>query len=140
MKKGKKILLITLALTLLLASCSGPKFSFSISTLGNKTTVKIDNAKDGAYAESDPISVGKGENAVVESGLDKGKLQIEFVDVAVFQEEDKPDDIVKGDVMFTLTVVPGETWDTEIQPGDYVLQFTTIGETNGKVEVRFEKK
>lgn len=140
MKKGKWSLLVILMAVMLLAGCKGPKFTFTTTTVLDKTTIEIKEAKDDEYVETDYISVGKNRIGTVESSLDKGELKIDFVEATVFDNDDGPDDVMTGDVVSSVTVGPGETKEVEIERGDYVMQCTTIGETNGKVVVHFDKK
>ncbi len=137
MKKGYVLIAVLLAAALLLTGC---KASFVISGTGTKSTIDVKNAENDAYGESSVMSVGNGRVAVVESALDKGKLQIDFVEVAVFHHDDEPDETMTLDTVASVTVGPGEKTEVEIPSGDYVLQVTTVGQTNGKVTVEFVKK
>ncbi|MBQ6539955.1 MAG: hypothetical protein IJL71_02905 [Oscillospiraceae bacterium] len=136
MKKARFMCLIVLAAALLLTGCSG--FTMSVTTSGSKTTIKVNNAADGDSMETNPSSVGKGRVCVVESSLDKGELRIDFAEAHVFSYED--DDYTVGDVVKSVTVGPGDREEFDLEKGDYVLQITSVGDTNGKVTVNFEKK
>lgn len=127
-----------MALTLLLSGCKGATFTMTGS--GSKVSIEVSDAEDGAYAESFDISVGKDRYVNIASALDKGQLQIEFVEITKITRADKSDEIIYGDIVATETVGPNETKDLEIPRDDYVLQLTAIGNTNGKVTVEVKKK
>ena len=74
MKRIRTICLVLLTVAVLLAACGG--FSFSITTMGDKTTIDVNSKKDGDFMESDPLEIGRGRTTVVESSLEKGELQI----------------------------------------------------------------
>lgn len=137
MKKTGIVLVLALALGVLLAGCGAATFTFT--GVGNKTTIEVNNAEDGAYAESSPISVGKGRTAVVDSSLDKGELRIDFTKATVFTNEDRADDVYLEDVFTSITVGAGEHAEIPMEKGDYVLQITAVGSTNGKVVVDIKK-
>ena len=138
MKRIRTICLVLLTVAVLLAACGG--FSFSITTMGDKTTIDVNSKKDGEFMESDPLEIGRGRTTVVESSLEKGELQIEFLEASVFFNDDGPDDFIAGDVVDSVTVGPGSQEKLNLESGNYVLHITTIGETKGSVEIRFEKE
>lgn len=141
MRKIGMTCLAALILSLVLAGCGGIRFTFSLTSLGGKTTIEIKDAEDGDTTESDYVSVGKGRKAFIESSLEKGQLQIDFAEAEVIiHADDTPDDIVVGDVVDSITVGPGETAQVELEKGDYVYQLKTIGQTSGKVVIDVRKE
>ena len=97
------------------------------------------DAEDGTYGEAGPFSVGKGKTATVEPSLDKGELKIDFMEVAVFHNDGQPDDVMNLGVAASVTVSgTGEKQEIVLEKGDYLLQYTTSGETSGKVIVNIE--
>ncbi len=138
MKTAKIIAFLALVLALLLAGCDGATFVFT-GTPG-KMTIQINDAADGAYAESSPLSVGKDRVAVVESALDKGELQIEFAEATILRNSDDTEEIIIGDVIAMVKVSSGDKATLPLGKGDYVLQVTTVGSTGGKVTVSIEKE
>lgn len=137
MKKTCIALVLALMLSLLLAGCKIGTYTFT--GVGNKTTIEVNDAADGAYGESNYISVGKGRTAVVDSSLDKGELQIDFAEAIVFPNEDGPEDVHIGEVFASVTVGAGEHVEIPLEQGDYVLQVTAVGNANGKVVVDIVK-
>ena len=137
MKKLAVIGLLALTMALLLVGCEGSTFSFTGS--GTKVNIEVNNAPDGATGESYNFSVGNGRVAVIDSSLDKGQLQIDFTEVTIFCQENRPDDVYVGDVVESATVGAGEQKSVPLAPGDYIMQVTAIGETNGKTAVSIEK-
>lgn len=136
--------LTALLTALILAGCGGfdLNFTFSFTNLMGKTTVEIKDAEDGETAQSDYVSVGKGRAAVIESALEKGRLQIDIAEAEVYTyaDDDTPADIVVGDVVESITVGPGDTARVSLEKGDYVYLVTAIGETSGKVVIDIQKE
>ena len=138
MKKLGFICLITLALSIFLLGCDGVSFTFT--SFGGNTKIEVNNASDGAEGESQPISVGKDRSIVVKSSLDKGRLQIDFVEAIVFPAtEDETEEIILGDVASSVEVASGGEATVSLERGDYVLQVKAIGETSGTVTLSVEK-
>ena len=144
MRKITMTCLTALLTALILTGCGGfdLNFTFSFTNLMGKTTVEIKDAEDGETAQSDYVSVGKGRAAVIESALEKGRLQIDIAEAEVYTypDDDTPDDIVVGDVVESITVGPGDTARVSLEKGDYVYLVTAIGETSGKVVIDIQKE
>ncbi|MGX8686463.1 MAG: hypothetical protein ACSW8K_01500 [bacterium] len=144
MRKITMTCLTALLTALILAGCGGfdLNFTFSFTNLMGKTTVEIKDAEDGETAQSDYVSVGKGRAAVIESALEKGRLQIDIAEAEVYTyaDDDTPADIVVGDVVESITVGPGDTARVSLEKGDYVYLVTAIGETSGKVVIDIQKE
>ena len=136
-KRSALVLALLMAAVLLRAGCSS---TYSVSTTGRKSTIKVEKAEDGAGGESLEFSVGKDETAVVQSSLDKGQLKIDFVEVTIFKHDKEPDEVIYGDVSQTITVGKGDKVDVSLNSGDYVMRFKSVGETNGTVVVELQKK
>ena len=138
MKKSLIAILAVLMMAMVLSGCDGATYTFT--SFGGKTTIEVNQASDGADAESSVLSVGKNRSAAIESSLDKGRLQIDFVDATVFPGgEDLPDEVVLNDTVASITVGPGSIESIPLEQGDYVMQVKAIGETNGKITVNIEK-
>ena len=144
MRKITMTCLTALLTALILTGCGGfdLNFTFSFTNLMGKTTVEIKDAEDGETAQSDYVSVGKGRAAVIESALEKGRLQIDIAEAEVYTyaDDDTPADIVVGDVVESITVGPGDTARVSLEKGDYVYLVTAIGETSGKVVIDIQKE
>lgn len=126
-----------LAATVLTAGCD--KFTFDITTTGTNSKIKINKAKDGDFAETNWFSIGRGRVAVIESSLDEGELQIDFAEVTISIHEDSTDEVWVDHIATSVTVKPGEKREIALDPGDYILQLTAVGETNGTVTVNIQK-
>ena len=137
MKRRIAVIAILLALAMILTACKG---GFVISGTNSKLTIKIEDAKNDAYAESQDFSVGKNKAASVTSSLEKGKLKIDFVEVVVTKDDKDNEQIDYFGTKATVTVGPGETQKVEIPNGDYVMQLTAVGETTGTVVVEIVDK
>ncbi len=135
MKKASFALAALLAAALLLVGCSA---AFTITSAGNKITIEANNVEDGATAETNPYSVGKGKAAYVDSSLESGRLKIDFAEATVFRDSESADEVIVGDVVASVTVGPGEHSELPLERGDYVLQITAVGSTGGKVTVNIK--
>ena len=138
MKKFSIVLSIVLLLAMLLAACGTS--TFTTTSLGEDTKIEVENADDGATAESLYVSIGKNRIATIESALDKGQLQIDITEAIVFKNEDDSEDVMLGDIYATVTVGPDDKEEIELPQGDYIYQLTAIGTTNGTVTIDVEKK
>ena len=134
MKKTRIAVIALLLLAVLLTGCDGVNFVFT--TAGSKTTIEVKNAADGAYGESTNFSVGKGKIVYVDYALDKGELKIDFAEATIFHNENSSDDVIVGGVAESITVGPGDKVEVDLGRGDYVMQVTASGETNGTVTVK----
>ena len=138
MKKFSIVLSVVLLLAMLLAACGTS--TFTTTSLGEDTKIEVENADDGATAESLYVSIGKNRIATIESALDKGQLQIDITEAIVFKNEDDSEDVMLGDIYATVTVGPDDKEEIELPQGDYIYQLTAIGTTNGTVTIDVEKK
>ena len=135
MKKAAIVLLLVLILSLLPCGCDGAKFV--INGTGNKQTILVNDAEDGAFARSASFSVGKEKSAAIESALDRGELKIDFTEVTIVRHGDASKEVVMGEVIASATVGAGDRSEVSLPQGDYVLQIAAVGSTNGKVTVLF---
>ena len=121
-------------MVLMMAGCEGS--TFTTTSIGSKSTIEVNNAADGATGEGPVMEIGKNKTVFVTSDLEKGQLRIDFVEAVNMRvSADDPDDYLYGDIMGSVTVGPGDEAEITLEPGDYLYQFTAIGETGGKVQV-----
>ena len=132
MKKIKAILVMTLTI-LLLSGCGAVKFNITSSS--KKANIKISDVEDGTYAEISTMTVSGGKTVHIDSSLNKGKLKIEFAEAIEVSSADEEDEFVAGNIVETVEVGPGENIELSIDPGRYVVQLTTVGQTEGTVEI-----
>ena len=140
MKKFRRIIVASLVLTMafMLLSCSGGNYSFT--QFGDKLTISA-NATDGAEQEYEAIEVGKDCTVNITSTLEKGELEIDFVEaVNTKTDEDEDDDYVLFDSAAEVTVGPDSTQSLELAEGVYVLEIEAKGETKGDVVITVDKK
>ena len=136
--KHIKFAVCVMLIIALLGACGGAKFS--MTSTGQKSTVKANEAEDGDFIETEYTSVGKNRIAVIEADLEKGQLQIDFVEVTVFAHVDEPADVIEGDVAVSVTVGSGDKEQVDIPKGDYVIRITAVGTTTGEAKIVIEKK
>ena len=138
MKKIRILAAVIMVFALILAGCSFGTFEFSGSP--SKATIKVKNASDGAYGESFEFVVGKNEKLKYTSQLDKGQVQIDFIEVFNISSPDEADNYIDGDTVDSITIGTGETVTIELPEGEYKMGVTTIGETNGKIALEYVKE
>ena len=136
MKRALAVISLLLAFALLLMGCDKP--AFTMTSAGNKITINVNDAADGADSECGPYSVGKGKTAYVESALESGALKIDFTEATVFRDSDSMEEVILGSVAASITVGAGEQAEVPLGQGDYVLQLTTVGTAKGKVTVNIK--
>lgn len=137
MKIRKLLSILFIACAMVFAGCSG--FTFDMTQIGSSTEVKISNADDGKEAETNWFTVEKNKKAVIESLLDEGKVEIEFVEVEVFYHSDSEDEVIPGDTRGTATITSEKgTMSVSVPEGNYILRIKTVGKTSGKFTVKFE--
>ena len=139
MKNSRKFIIAALVLTMsfMLMACSGGNYSFT--QVGDKLTISA-TATDGAEQEYEAIEVGKDCTVNITSALEKGELEIEFIEaVNAKTDEDDDDDYALFDTAATVTVGPESTEAVTLPQGEYVLEIEAKGETNGDVVITIDK-
>ena len=141
MKRKTMILLLVMACITILCGCGGGNFKFDISTVGDKTTVKINKAADGDVCETaSSIVVGLNQKAVITSELKSGELKLEIVEAFTIVNDTGPDDLHTGDVVATVTLKADTKTEVNLADGEYVLWITSVGETSGTATINIEKR
>ena len=141
MKNFKTIIVACLVTVMVFALAGCSESAFSFTQVGDKLTIEAKDAADAHEAEYEAIEVG--DNCVVNitSALDKGELKIEFYEaINTKTDEEEDDNYVLGDVAATVNVGPDSVESVPLPYGDYVLEITAVGETNGKVDLVIEKQ
>ena len=123
-------------ITLLLSGCGGAKMDITSSSKNAK--IKVNDAEDGTYAEISTMSVSSGKTVHIESSLSKGKLRIEFCEAIKVSPAGETEEYVAGAIIKTVEVGPDEKTDVAIDPARYVVQVTTVGQTEGTVQINIE--
>ena len=133
MKKIRIILILLILSAFLLSGCGAVKFDITSSS--SKARISIKDVEDGTYAEISTMTVSGGKTVHIDSSLNKGKLKIEFAEAIEVSSADEEDEFVAGNIVETVEVGPGENLEVTIDPGRYVVQLTTVGQTEGPVEI-----
>lgn len=136
----KKRLIVVLLVAFLAVTLSGCNSKLSITQTGSTAKISCKGASSGSMIDSQEYSVGKDRVVTIESSLDSGSLQIEFVQIYIPYSEDNDDNWVELGTVATVTVGPGAKENVELPADDYILRVTTIGETTGTVKVSVNKK
>ena len=136
MKKIRIIMNLLSLVALLLSGCGGAKLDITSSSKNAK--IKINDAEDGTFAEISTMSVSSGKTVHIESSLNKGKLKIEFCEAIEVSSGDEPDEYVAGAIVETVEVGPGDSIDVALTPARYVVQLTTVGQSEGTVQINID--
>ena len=136
MKKIRITMILLSLIALLLSGCGGAKFDITSSSKNAK--IKINDVEDGTFAEITTMYVSSGKTVHIESSLNKGKLKIDFCESIDVSTGDEADEYVAGAILETVEVGPGETLEVALDVGRYVLQLTTVGQTDGTVQINIE--
>ena len=131
MKRIRTILMIALFGALFLTGCGAVKFD--TTTVFGKSTIKVNNADDGATGESSPISINKNQTMKIESALDSGSLKIDFCEAIDTSIDVENQSYEAGGIMETVTVKPNDTFEVALAQGMYIMQYTAVGKTNGTI-------
>ena len=136
MKRIKLVLILAMLSVFLLSACGS--VGININSSSSKAKIQINDVEDGSYAEISTMSVSGGKTVHIESSLNKGKLKIEFCEAIKVSAAGDSDEYVAGNIAKTVEVGPGENLDVTLDPGKYVLQLTTVGQSDGAVEINIK--
>ena len=141
MKKGliRKFTAILVVIAIVLSTgCSGASYSMTGSS--NKLTIKA-TAEDGKYAEGFVMDISKKESVVIESELEEGELQIDFMEVINTASGDETDNYEAISTIKTVTVKPGDHLEFTLDYyGEFMPTLTAIGKTTGTVTISLVKQ
>ena len=134
MKKKTLILsILVLAIAMItMVSCSSS--SMVVESKDDKTVViTAENAGEDDEALTGAIAVGKDEQVTIDSNLEKGGLQLEFIEAAEAQSvEDLPDDV---EAKYTANVSGVESQAVSFGEGSYMIRVTADEKATGTVNV-----
>ena len=133
MKMIRNALILAVLSVLLLSSCGA--VGVDITSSSSNAKIKISDVEDGTYAEISMMSVSGGKTVHIESSLSKGKLKIEFCEAIKVSAAGDSDEYVAGNIAKTVEIGPEEKLDVSLDSGRYVLQLTTVGKTDGTVQI-----
>lgn len=133
MKRIKNALILAILSVFLFSGCGAAGIDITASSSNAK--IKINGVEDGTYAEISTMSVSGEKATHIESSLNKGKLKIEFCEAIEVSAAGESEDYVAGNIAKTVEIGPGEKIDVSLDPGRYVLQLTTVGQTDGTVQI-----
>ena len=70
--------------------------------------------------------------------MSKGKLKIEIAEAITVSAAGETDEYVAGNIAQTIEVGPGENLEVSLDSGKYLLQLTTVGQSDGTVQISIE--
>lgn len=135
MKKIRIAVTLLSLIALLLSGCGGG-INFEITSSSKNARIKVNNAEDGAFAEIGTMTVKKGKKAYIESSLNKGKVRIEFCEAIKTSDAGETEEFVAGAILETAEAGPGESIEMALDPDRYYVQLTTIGQSDGTIEIK----
>ena len=134
-KKNLILSVMVLAMAMLMMiSCSSS--SFGVVTSDDKTmTITAENSDEGDSAVSGSLVVGADEQVTIDSNLDKGGIQLDFISSEGFDDPEEVPDIENADAVYTAYVSEVESQAVQFGAGTYVVRVTVTDKANGTVEV-----
>lgn len=134
MKKGLRNLLVLSFIVMIVLSLSGcDGASYTMTGTGSKTTIKV-SAEDGKYGEGFVMDISKKEIISIDSQLEEGELQIDFLEVMNTATGDEPDDYETLSTIKTVNIKPGDHLEFALDyVGEFMPGLTAIGKTSGTI-------
>ena len=141
MKKTKLFTAVAaavMALTLAACSSSSESYSLSFNILNNKEgEVVIENADKDSAVSSGALEVGEGEEILITSELEKGKVLIQIQKSAEVNTEDtndlEPPTFDHADV--EVEMEGSEIAHCTVVPGEYDVNIVMLDKTSGKISM-----
>ena len=116
-----------------MTSCSSSDFSCETQDDKNMT-VTATNAGDDMETLSGGIVVEEGEQIMIESALESGEIQLEFIPQGDSDADASLDEIV-GDPVLTTTVGVGESFSAEVGTDSYYVRCSVIDKATGTINI-----
>ena len=130
MKRKLFVLSAVLVLALALTACGGAKGSMSAEDTEEGGGVKVvcENAGDGTGVNG-YVTIEEGDCLVLSPMLDKGSIQVRAM---LMEREATTEDLGTADEAALDETVDGKVMSTyELDPGEYMLTFTSKGNPTG---------
>ena len=135
MKKIVNIMLAAILAMSMLAMSGCSKSEFGVTDNTEKAmTIEAKKASADSMFMVGTLAADEGEQIVVTSNLEKGKIRIEIIPAAEDQSiEELPD--MDGEAAFEGEIVPGGGISGTVDPGEYMLKATVLEKADGTVQI-----
>ena len=132
---------LALALSLLsiftLSACGKSEFSGEFIT-EKSMTIEAKNASPDGFFMTGNLEVDEGEQIVISSGLDKGRIRIEIVPM---EGNDNIDELPKLDSepVMVMNASGSDQMSGEVLPGGYMVRATCLEKATGTVTIEVKR-
>ena len=140
MKTARTLGLSVIISALLLAGCGLNYPVFSSRGTESSVTISAYKAEDGDFSEMNYIIVEEGDVVVVQSSLENGQLQIDFLEAEVLDPRGDNEEVIAGELAYRVVADQENREELGMDNGYYVLKITAIGRTDGKVTILTQKE
>lgn len=128
-------LMVLVLATIVMTACTGS--SFGMVTNDEKSmSVTAEKSGDGDSATSGSIVVGEEEQITIDSNLDSGSIQLDFISNEGFDDMEEVPDLENAEVKYTTTVSEVESQAVSFGAGSYLVRATVVDNANGTVEIK----
>ena len=80
--------------------------------------------------------VGEEEQITIDSNLDSGSIQLDFISNEGFDDMEEVPDLENAEVKYTTTVSEVESQAVSFGAGSYLVRATVVDNANGTVEIK----
>lgn len=128
---------VIMAVVLMLNGCGGQKEPTMAMDVSDEKTALItaNNSDDGDFLLAGSIVVEEGEEVCIDSALDEGEINIEFLVIGGESINADIDDITSGDVAWNDVVSGNDTMNCSFGEGEFSIKATSKGKANGTVMI-----
>lgn len=134
MKKTVYVVLTAILLMSMLAMTACSKSVFGVTDNTEKAmTIEAKKAAVDSMFMVGTLEVDEGEQVVVTSNLEKGRVKIEIIYQGDESIEELPD--MDGEATLAGEVVPGSGISGTMEPGEYMLKATVLEKADGTVQI-----
>ncbi len=120
-----------------MTGCTSEENLFGCSDISEKemTVEAYNSGEDGAFLTGSLV-VDEGEQLTIESDLEEGTVQLDFIVDEGEASADEVPDIDEVEPAVTVTVKESGTQTTSIKPGSYSIKGTSVESATGTITVK----
>lgn len=123
-------------LALALTACGGGGMMGLEVEDESSAQLTAEKADDGDFVLSGTLVVEEGNLISIESALEEGEITLGFIENAEEQDISMDmDEILSEEAVWEGSVVVGESFTIELQPGTYSIRVVAVGKVTGTVDI-----
>ena len=134
-RKSLFVSIMVLAIAMLtMISCGGPEFTGEI--LGdNEMNITAKNADTDSVILTGTLAVGEDEQITIDSNLENGSVQIEFISSEGYDNMEELPDMDNAEAKFTAYVSGVESQAVSFGGGEYMVRATVTEKATGTIDI-----